>query len=87
MGSFLWPGSQAHSQDIHRASATIHVAARSRDYHTVSAVLPTTTQMAYSMWKACAHTKESDHVAKLQEALNNSIVLYLNGSVQTVSTG
>ncbi len=57
MGSFPWPGTQADSQDTHRASATIHVAARSKDYRTGSAVLPTTTQIAYSMWKACAHTE------------------------------
>lgn len=57
MGSFPRPGTQADSQDTHRATATIHVAARSKDYRTGSAVLPTTTQIAYSMWKACAHTE------------------------------
>lgn len=56
MGLFPRPGTQADSQDTHRASATIHVAARSKDYRTGSAVLPTTT-IAYSMWKACAHTE------------------------------
>lgn len=55
--SFPRPGTRADSQDTHRASATIHVAARSKDYRTGSAVLPTTTQIAYSMWKACKHTE------------------------------
>lgn len=57
MGSFPWPGTRADSQDTHRASATIHVAARSKDYRTGSAVLPATTQIAYSMWKACTLTE------------------------------
>lgn len=63
MDSFLWPGAQADSQDTHRAPATIHVAARAKDYRTGSAVLPTTTQTAYSMWKACTHTKVGVHGA------------------------
>lgn len=57
VASFRRPGTQAGSQGTHRAFATIHVAARSKDYRTGSAVLPTTTQTAYSMWKACVHTE------------------------------
>lgn len=54
MGLFPRPGTGADTQ---RDSAILHVAAPSKDYRIGSAVLPTTTQIAYSMWKACMHTE------------------------------
>lgn len=82
MGSFPRPGTR-DTRDTHSASATIHVAARSKDYRTAFAASPVTTQIAYRMWKACTHAccaKITDHVADFQEAINNPIVLCLNGS-------
>lgn len=85
IGSFLWPGTQTDRLHTNRASATIQVAAWSKDYRAGLALLPTTSQIAYSMWKACAHwAKISDYVEEFQEALNNSIVLGLNGSIKRV---
>lgn len=57
MGSFPRPGTGVDTHDTHRDSAILHVAAPSKDYRIGSAVLPMTTQIAYSMWKACMHTE------------------------------
>lgn len=50
MGPFQRPGTHADSQGTLRASATIHVAARSRDYRTGSAF---PRQLPHKLLTAC----------------------------------